>query len=373
MNGIDVAHPSDATIYDELKPLIKKLDEQNVTIKRQIADLKRKQTEFDTITKNMSEGFIIIDSFKNILSFNPAAPKLLGCEVGKEYRTVSQLTENETVRHAVDEALGGTHFEDKFFRGETCCQIIASPVNNEVVTVGAIILILDISEKNQRETMRQEFTANVSHELKTPLTSISGFAELMMNGMVKESDIPDFSTTIFKESRRLITLVNDIIKISELDSRSAYDKDELDLYDVCTEVISVLEDAAERKKVKFEFLGESTKITGVKQIVFEMIYNVCDNAVKYNKENGSVKIELLNLENKAVVKVTDTGIGIPYDHQGRVFERFYRVDKSHSKKTGGTGLGLSIVKHGAIFHDADIQLESTPDVGTTISITFKVN
>ena len=373
LNNLDVANPSDIIVYDELKPLIKKLDEQNSTIKRQIDDLKRKQTEFDTITKNMSEGFIIIDSFKNILSFNPAAPQLLGCEIGKEYRTVSQLTDNETVRNAVNEALTGNHFEDKFFRGETCCQIIASPVNNEVVTVGAIVLILDISEKNQRETMRQEFTANVSHELKTPLTSISGFAELMMNGMVKESDIPDFSATIYKESRRLITLVNDIIKISQLDSRNSYEKDKLDLFDICYEVVSVLEDAAERKNITVDIIGNSTSIMGVKQIVFEMIYNICDNAIKYNKEHGNVKISLINSDGKATVKVKDTGIGIPYDHQSRVFERFYRVDKSHSKQTGGTGLGLSIVKHGALFHGADIHLESTPGVGTEISITFKLN
>lgn len=373
LNSLDISNPSDITVYDELKPLIKKLDEQNTTIKRQIADLKRKQTEFDTITKNMSEGFIIIDSFRNILSFNPAAPRLLGGDTGREYKSISELTENETVRHAVIEALAGNHFEDKFFLGETCCQIIASPVNNEVVTVGAIILILDISEKNQRETMRHEFTANVSHELKTPLTSISGFAELMMNGMVKETDIPDFSATIYKESRRLITLVNDIIKISELDSRNAYEKDELDLYDVCDEVVSVLTDAAEHKNLSLELVGESAIITGVKQIVFEMIYNICDNAIKYNKENGSVKIELVSADGKATVTVKDTGIGIPYDHQSRVFERFYRVDKSHSKQTGGTGLGLSIVKHGAIFHDAEIHLESTPGVGTEISITFKLN
>lgn len=371
LNNLDVTHPDKEMLYDELKPLIKKLNEQNATIDRQISDLKRKQTEFDTITKNMSEGFIIIDSFRNILSFNPAAPRLLGSETGKEYRYVSNLTDNETVLEGVNSALSGNHFEAKFFRGETCCQIIASPVNNEVVTVGAIILILDISEKNQRETMRQEFTANVSHELKTPLTSISGFAELMMNGMVKQSDITDISATIYKESRRLITLVNDIIKISELDSRSSYETEELDLYDLCDEAVTVLEDAAERKGVSVELEGTRTKINGVKQIVFEMIYNICDNAIKYNKENGSVKIELSEADGRANVSVKDTGIGIPYDHQNRVFERFYRVDKSHSKQTGGTGLGLSIVKHGALFHDADIHLESTPNVGTEITISFK--
>jgi two-component system phosphate regulon sensor histidine kinase PhoR len=218
--------------------------------------------------------------------------------------------------------------------------------------------------------MRQEFTANVSHELKTPLTSISGFAELMMNGIVKPSDIPDFSATIYKESRRLITLVNDIIKISELDSRKSYEKDELNLYSVCEEVVTVLSNSAEQKKVTINLLGESVTIIGVKQIVFEMIYNICDNAIKYNKENGNVDIFLVSSESKATVSVRDTGIGIPYDHQNRVFERFYRVDKSHSKLVGGTGLGLAIVKHAAAYHGAEVSLESAEGKGTSVTITF---
>lgn len=258
-------------------------------------------------------------------------------------------------------------------RKERSYSLIATPVFEGKETIGAVVVILDITESEKRNTLRREFTANVSHELKTPLTSISGFAELMKEGGIPEENVVDFSKSIYDEAQRLITLVNDIIKISELDGQSiSFENETVDLYELSEEVIGRLEHDAAKKNVTLHLIGGKAEITGVQKILYEMLYNLCDNAIKYNKENGTVDIIVNRAEDSVSVIVKDTGIGIPIAHQDRVFERFYRVDKSHSKKVGGTGLGLAIVKHGAMYHHAKINLESTEGKGTIMTLLFSL-
>lgn len=373
INRLDLEVPENNDTYEELTPLLKKIANQKRTIEKQLTDAQKKQKEFNLITENMSEGFLVIDSDANLLTYNQAALKLIDI-VPPIDRSVLLFCRAKEFRDVVSDVLSGNRTENIMVRDGCSYSLIANPVFEKEAVIGAVVVILDITEREKRDTLRREFTANVSHELKTPLTSISGFAELMKAGDVSEKDVIDFSQSIYDEAQRLITLVNDIIKISELDGQSiSFENESVDLYALSKEVIDRLKNEADKKNVTFHLIGGRTEIIGVHKILDEMLYNLCDNAIKYNKENGTVDVLINQTERNVNVIVRDTGIGIPAAHQNRVFERFYRVDKSHSKKVGGTGLGLAIVKHGAMYHHAKINMESTIEKGTTITLTFSKN
>lgn len=369
INAIDPDHPI-MTVYPELTPLINRLNEQKHTISQQMDELYRRQKEFKALTDNMNEGFVLIDMDGMIMHANNSAMNLFsGMQVGDSIHPYL----NDYTKMSVAAALKGERNHVIYEQFGLSLEMIGSPVLIHDEISGAALLIVDVTEREQREQLRRSFTANVSHELKTPLTSISGFAELMANGVVEDDKIKEFAGDIYHESQRMIKLVTDIIKLSQLDEGAQLEHEEVDLYEVAQAVLDSLRSVALEHNVSLAFEGESCKVNGVWVILHEMIYNLCDNAIKYNKPQGSVKVVVKQEQTGAVVRVSDTGIGIPYIHQNAVFERFYRVDKSHSKAIGGTGLGLSIVKHGAMMHHAKIEMESEPQVGTTISIIFTQN
>ncbi len=373
INELNLDNPSNNETYEELTPLLNKLVSQKHTINKQLKLAQKKQEEFRLITENMNEGFLVIDNQTNLLTYNQAALKLLEIDEIKA-GSVLMLNRTKGFRDSIEKALKGERAERNITLDEHNYSLIANPTFEDDKIIGAVIIIFDVTERIKGEQLRQEFTSNVSHELKTPLTSISGFAEIMKAGGVSEDIVIDFSKSIYEEAQRLINLVNDIIKISEFDEKSIQFKTEkVDLYEISKNVIQHLRPMADKRLIELSLIGDRVCIYGVKSIIEEMIYNLCDNAIKYNKDNGRVNIILNDTKTKAKVIVTDTGIGIPLTVQDRVFERFYRVDKSHSKAIGGTGLGLSIVKHGAIYHNAEINLKSTENKGTTITISFKKN
>ena len=343
INNIDPNDPAGSETYEELTPLLSKLRSQQRQIQRQMRDLKRRQEEFIAITENMSEGFLVIDQETRVLTYNSAVLRLLYAETPtEEGESVYALNREAGFRRCVEEALAGRRCEQLLEKDDDCRQIIASPVEQDGQIAGAVLVILDVTEKEQRERLRREFTANVSHELKTPLTSILGTAEILRNGLVKPEDIPHFAGNIHRETERLIGLVNDIIKLSRLDEGGGLGQWEtVDLYGEARAVLEQLAPAAQRKQVTTQLRGDRALVRGVPQIVEEIVYNLCDNAIAYNRPNGSVTVTVENTAFGPRITVADTGIGIPREAQGRVFERFYRVDKSHS--SGGTGLGLSIV------------------------------
>ena len=370
INAIDLNDGEAAEPYEELAPLFAKLRGQQRQIRRQMLDLKRRQEEFEALMENMSEGFLVIDQETRVLSYNSAVLRLLYAQPpAEEGESVYALNREAGFRRCVEEALSGRRWEQLLEQDDDCRQIIASPVEQDGQVAGAVIVILDVTEKEQRERLRREFTANVSHELKTPLTSILGTAEILRNGLVKPEDIPHFAGNIHRETERLIGLVNDIIKLSRLDEGGGMGQWEpIDLHALAGAVLDQLAPAAQRKQVTTQLRGGTAVIQGVPQIAEEILYNLCDNAIAYNREGGSVTVTVEDLPVGARVTVTDTGIGIPREAQSRVFERFYRVDKSHS--SGGTGLGLSIVKHGAAYLGARVELRSEPGHGSTFTLTF---
>lgn len=371
INNVDLEHLEQAEVYEELGPFLARIACQNRKIEEQMEELKRRQQEFKTITENMSEGFLLVDSRTNILAFNGSAKRLLNMDDSVEYETALAVNRSGAFRQVMEKALEGRHNEQIYSTDGRYYQLLANPVRQEEKIVGAVIMIMDVTERMAQENMRREFTANVSHELKTPLTSISGFAEIIAGGIVKDEDIPRFAGKIYEESKRLLGLVNDILRLSRLDENSELpEKEAVDLYQLSVDITERLRPAAEKMAVTLKVEGESTVIIGIRQILDEIIYNLSDNAIKYNKKGGRVTISVKRKAGCARVKVTDTGIGIPYKHQARVFERFYRVDKSHSREIGGTGLGLSIVKHGVLLHNAEISLESQVGKGTVVSVTF---
>lgn len=369
INAIDPDAPGE-TAYEELAPLVGKLRSQNRRIQRQVEDLRRQREEFSAITENMSEGLLVIDRETRVLSYNTAALRLLGAEGPvKEAESVLALDREAGFRRCVEEALAGRRWEELLEREETCRRVLASPVEQDGDLTGAVLLVLDVTEKEQREALRREFTANVSHELKTPLTAILGTAEILENGMVRPEDIQHFAGNIHREAQRLIGLVNDIIKLSRLDEGGyAAQWETVDLYQQAGNVLDQLAPAAEKKQVSMTLEGDCALVRGVPQIIEEIVYNLCDNAVAYNRQGGSVTVTVSAAAEGARIAVRDTGAGIPKEAQDRVFERFYRVDKSHSG--GGTGLGLSIVKHGAAYLGARVELDSEPGRGSTFTVTF---
>lgn len=371
LNELNLDKPLDNNGYDELSPLLRRIDAQQKEISRQSEELKQRQNELEVMTSAMSEGIILLNNRGTVLSINKAAAKLFGTDcfcIGEDIVSINRSLE---LVDLLNKAKTGKPSERIAELGNGRYQMIASPVISSDVVSGIVLLILDVTEKEKAEQLRREFTANVSHELKTPLHTISGSAELLANGMVKPEDISTFSNRIYSEAQRMIQLVEDIIRLSHLDEGAEDMKwDKVNLYEIAEETVNSLSDEAANAEIKLKLCGEDVSINGIRQLLQEIIYNLCDNAIKYNRRDGSVSVEVKNIGDFAIVSVSDTGIGIPAEHQNRIFERFYRVDKSHSKEIGGTGLGLSIVKHAAKLHNADIVLDSTVNKGTEITIKF---
>lgn len=374
INSIDLKNPDIGESYSEIAPLLHRISEQNHEIDQQIAELTRSRKEFSLITENMSEGFIIIDSRTEVLSYNTAALKILGSDFTGSSRSVLVLNRSEAFRSAVEDALAGKRSETDLTLSEKIYQVIATPAFTGSSVTGAVMIILDITEKEAREELRREFTSNVSHELKTPLTTIYGISDMLVGGIVKPEDIPGFAKNIRDEAGRMITLIQDILKLSQLDENTFSDQRErVDLYELAQSAAERLRPQADEKHVTISVTGERSEFTGIATVLEEMIYNLLDNAVKYNKQGGRADVDVRSRGDDIVVTVSDTGIGVPADSIDRIFERFYRADKSHSRKIGGTGLGLSIVKHGVSLHGGSITVKSSEGSGTTFTMALPKN
>lgn len=374
LGSIDLQHPEQVETYDELSPFLQRIAAQNREIRSQMEEIRKQQQEFSMITENMSEGLFVVDRNYQILSYNRSAVRIFGMAPESVPENLLAVNRSEGFRSVVDSALKGRHAQENLELDGRVYQIIASPVcqqEDALDLVGAVILTLDVTEKEAQEQYRREFTANVSHELKTPLTSISGIAEIIRNGIVRPEDIPHFAGKIYDESQRLITLIGDIIKLSRLDENQVpMERESVDLLETARDVVQQLASIARKNGVTLVTNGSHGVVNGVRQVLGEMVYNLCENAVKYNRPGGRVWVDVRQAADHVELCVKDTGIGIPAAEQGRIFERFYRVDKSHSKAVGGTGLGLSIVKHGAALHHAAIHVDSEPGEGTAITLTF---
>ena len=371
INELDLESPEENRIYEELSPLLSKIHRQNREIQNQLELAKQQQEEFALITENMQEGLIVIDKYTMILSANSSAWNLFHMDRVCQGESVYCLDREEEFRHAIEQVLSGEHTELVLKLNGSDIQLIANPVIRDKKTEGAVVLLVNVTEKLERESLRREFSANVSHELKTPLTSISGFAEIMQGGLVKNEDIPKFAGRIYKESQRLLQLVEDVIQISQLDEeKTSYVWEPVDVYQVCKNAFESLKEKAKRLNVHLYICGERMKMEAVRTLLEEAIYNVCDNAIKYNRNDGSVSVFLTQIAQEIQIVVKDTGVGIPKEDQDRVFERFYRVDKSHSKEIGGTGLGLSIVKHAVGALKGSVMLRSEEGNGTEICMKF---
>ena len=371
INELDLESPKENQIYEELSPLLSKIHRQNREIQNQLELAKQQQEEFSLITENMQEGLIVIDKYTMILSANSSAWNLFHMDRVRQGESVYCLDRKEEFRHAIEQVLSGEHTELVLKLNGSDIQLIANPVIRDKKTEGAVVLLVNVTEKLERESLRREFSANVSHELKTPLTSISGFAEIMQGGLVKCEDIPQFAGRIYKESQRLLQLVEDVIQISQLDEeKTSYVWEPVDVYQVCKNAFESLKEKAKRLNVHLYICGERMKMEAVRTLLEEAIYNVCDNAIKYNRNDGSVSVFLTQTAQEIQIVVKDTGVGIPKEDQDRVFERFYRVDKSHSKEIGGTGLGLSIVKHAVGALKGSVILRSEEGNGTEITLRF---
>lgn len=370
LNSLDLEHPLDNDAYEEVSPLLKRIHHQHVEIQTQLRELREKTDEFTQITGSMREGLVLLDEHGSILSINAAAQALFGADaqcVGRDFLTIERSHE---ISAAIQAAAADGHSEVRAERAGRVYQFDISRITSDGKFLGTVILAFDITEQEFAERNRREFTANVSHELKTPLQGIIGSAELIENGMVKSEDLPRFVGHIHAEAARLVTLINDIIRLSQLDEGDAMPTEPVDLLAVSQEAAENLHDAAAARNVTVSVTGQPAVLPGVRRLIYEIVYNLCDNAIKYNRDGGRVDVTVAADAGGSSITVADTGIGIAPEHQGRVFERFYRVDKSHSKASGGTGLGLSIVKHAVQYHHGHIELESTPGTGTTIRVVF---
>ena len=370
LNKLDLDKPMENEAYEELTPLLRRINAQHKEIKYQMQTLQRKQEEFEQITGNMKEALVLLDNTGRIVSINPAARALFGTGsscVGDDFLTIDR---KQNMRTALEEANQQGHADFRTKKNGREYQFDLSRIDSDGNNHGMVILAFDITEQVNAEKHRQEFTANVSHELKTPLQSIIGSAELMENGIVKEEDVPRFIGHIRKEASRLAFLIDDIIRLSELDEGTEMPRENVSLKVLSEEICETLSDAAKMKDVSLEVTGDDGVINGVRRLLYEIVYNLCDNAIKYNNPGGKVEVAVAEQQGTVKISVSDTGIGIAPEHQDKVFERFYRVDKSHSKQSGGTGLGLSIVKHAVQYHHGKINVESELNKGTTISVWF---
>ena len=370
LNSLDLEHPLDNDAYEELSPLLKRIHRQHVEIQMQLRELREKTDEFTQITGSMREGLVLLDEHGSILSISAAAQALFGADVqcvGRDFLTIERSHE---ISAAIQAAAADGHSEVRAERAGRVYQFDISRITSDGKFLGTVILAFDITEQEFAERNRREFTANVSHELKTPLQGIIGSAELIENGMVRPDDLPRFVGHIHAEAARLVTLIDDIIRLSQLDEGDAMPTEPVDLLAVSQEAAENLHDAAAARNVTVSVTGQPAVLPGVRRLIYEIVYNLCDNAIKYNRDGGRVDVTVAADAGGSSITVADTGIGIAPEHQARVFERFYRVDKSHSKASGGTGLGLSIVKHAVQYHHGRIELESTPGTGTTIRVVF---
>ena len=368
LNALDLEHPLENDAYEELSPLLRRIDRQRRQIDAQLAELRQKTDEFTQITAGMNEGLVLLDEKGAVLNINPAAQTLFGVTgacVGQDFLTVDR---EHSMSLALRTAMTDGHSEVRAERGGREYQFDLSRIESDGKVVGAVLLAFDMTAQTFAERSRREFTANVSHELKTPLQGIIGSAELLENGMVRPDDVPRFVGHIRGEAQRLVTLINDILRLSELDEGGSLPTEPVELLSLCTDTVKSLESAAQQRQITMTVTGEAVTVSGVRRLLTETIFNLCDNAIKYNKDGGSVAVTVGRNGPDAVVTVADTGIGIPPEHQGRVFERFYRVDKSHSKASGGTGLGLSIVKHAVAYHHGTVTLDSREGEGTTFTL-----
>ena len=373
MNSIDLDRPLENDTYEELSPLLNRINQQHKEIEMQMRYLKQRTDEFTQITESMKEGLILLDNKGNVLSINEAAQNILETDsdcIGQSFLSIER---SRNINNAIQSAFEEGHSEIYAQYGSREYQVDISRIESGGETVGAVLLAFDITEQQNAQRNRREFTANVSHELKTPLQGIIGSAELIENGMVKPEDMPRFTGHIRKEASRLVTLIEDILRLSQLDEGRQMPSEQVDLFELAEEVRSVLEGACEAKHINMKLMGEHVSIDGVKRLLYEIIYNLCDNAVKYNNEGGIADIDISSDEKNAYITVRDRGIGIPQDQQERVFERFYRVDKSHSKESGGTGLGLSIVKHAVSYHNGTVSMKSESGNGTEIRVSIPLS
>ena len=372
LEEIDLEHPLKKESYEELTPFLNRIQFQKKQIKCQIQELEQKKLEFEQVVSHMKEGLVLLNADNQVLSINPAAMELfqttLNC-IGNDFLTVER---KQKLTNAIEKARTEGFSQIRLEKNERDYQFDISSIKTETGIVGSVILAFDITEQMNAEKMRREFSANVSHELKTPLQSIIGSAELLQNNLVKEEDKSRFIGHIHKEASRLVVLIEDIIRLSELDEEREIQKEELSLYKIVSNVVDSLQDMAWKKNITLHLEGKEGKIQGVYRLIYETIYNICDNAIKYNVDGGDVKISIEEEDSEVGITIEDTGIGIPKEHQSRIFERFYRVDKSHSKKSGGTGLGLSIVKHAVGYHNGKISLSSEEGMGTKIEIWFPI-
>mgnify|MGYP004664419605 FL=1 len=372
LNRLDLEHPLENDTYEELAPLLRRMEHQRRQIDRQMDELRRRSEEFEQITGSMSEGLVLLDEAGVILSINPAARRLLDAAencVGQDLLTVDRdVALSDALRQAAEQG----HSEFRGQRNGREYQFDVTRIQSEGRTAGTVLLVFDVTERAFAERNRREFTANVSHELKTPLQGIIGSAELLENGLVKQEDVPRFIGHIRSEAQRLVTLIGDIIRLSQLDEGEPMPAEPVELLALAREAAESLQSAAAARNVTITVEGEPVELTGVRRLLYEIVFNLCDNAIKYNTDGGRVQVTVTRENETAAVTVRDTGIGIPPDQQDRVFERFYRVDKSHSKASGGTGLGLSIVKHAVQYHHGAIHLQSEVGKGTAIRVTFPV-
>lgn len=373
LNSLDLENPLDNNVYEEISPLLKRIHQQHKQIDRQLRELKQKKREFRLVTENMKEGLILLDNERNILSINPAATALFKANPDHVGESFLMLDREADMSLAIDEAFEKGHGEHRDQRNGAEYQFVINRVDSGGQAVGAVLLAFDITEQIDAERSRREFSANVSHELKTPLQSIIGSAELIENNIVKAEDMPRFIGHIRSEAERLVTLVEDIIRLSQLDEGNEMPKETVLLRPLCDEVMSSLADAAEKKRLELSVTGDEGCVYGVRRLLYEIVYNLCDNAIKYNSDGGKVNVSVLDSQDQVILTIADTGIGIPPEHRLRIFERFYRVDKSHSKKSGGTGLGLSIVKHAVQYHSGTVTVESEVGNGTAVTVTLPKN
>ncbi len=372
LNAVDLDRPLENEGYEEISPLLRRLDGQQSQLKAQQTELQRRQNELEAIIGGMSEGMILLDQTGRVLAINPAAMNLLGAEGSCTGKDLISLSRDLDIQHALNRALAGSREEKSVTIRDRQYLINANPIISEGKVSGAALLLLDITEKAEAERMRREFTANVSHELKTPLQTISGYAELIQNGIAKQEDVQPFAGKICAEAQRMMQLISDIISLSHLDEGMGdMHFEDTDLYSVSEAVVQDLQARADKAGVALSLTGGPAPISGIPQLVHSIVFNLCDNAIKYNREGGHVTVDARGDGTGAVLTVSDDGIGIPPDQQERIFERFYRVDKSRSKASGGTGLGLSIVKHAALVLGAEINLESSVGKGTVVTVRFR--
>ena len=370
LNGLDLDRPLENDAYEELSPLLNRINRQHMQIARQLEDLNKKKDEFEQITESMQEGLVLLDQKGTILSINKAARSLFLANeecIGKDFITIER---SYGVISAIQQAVRSGHAEERMEQGGRIYQLDITRIESAAKPVGAVILSFDITEQENAEQNRREFTANVSHELKTPLQGIIGSAELIENGMVKPEDMPRFVGHIRTEAQRLVTLIADIIRLSQLDEGHELPVEGVDMLCVASDAAAQLKAAAEAKHISMSIEGEACTVYGARSLLYEVAYNLIDNAIKYNRENGMVDIKVSRENKKVKLTVSDTGIGIAPEHQQRIFERFYRVDKSHSKASGGTGLGLSIVKHAVQYHHGEIKLKSELNKGSEITVAL---